>query len=588
MTSLTMFIPITKVDAAKRLVYGLATAETEDRSGEICDYASTKPNYEKWSGDIAKATNGKSFGNLRAMHGNIAAGKVTSIGFNDDAKQIEICAKVVDDAEWNKVQEGVYTGFSQGGSYEKRWADADSGLMRYTANPSEISLVDLPCLPGATFQMIKADGAAEIRHFQKEAGADGEDGTPDQPSGRKRKKAKARPVGEDGEEEEQGENASADADDGDGEDGKDAKNHGDDTKKMMPTPISGNGYEQVWRSKIDGSVFHKKDDLIRHNARLTASAAISGTTAPLLKALDGIEAKLGIEKREFSTKEREDAAESGAAMPDGSFPIKTKADLENAVQAYGRSKDKEAAKKHIIARAKALDAVDMLPDGWIDKAAHREDLTKSNQKKSLGDADRFAAMHEHTSALIGKVGKAESFSASDMDRLHAIANHCAILLDQQYSIDRSLQSMSRILDLAKMGARHNKPDMEAIQAVHDKSVELGAKCAAVDMNDKSVMPDMTKALVQIATLTSEKSALDDTLKQVLERIKRIEETPLPLPILSAARAVSKGHEFSSGNEEKTALAELEKLTETKEGLEKLQLLLIKAAQANPQPMRLAR
>ena len=59
MSALRMFIPITKVDVAQRLVYGLATAEAEDRSGEICDYASTKPNYEKWSADIAKSTRRK-------------------------------------------------------------------------------------------------------------------------------------------------------------------------------------------------------------------------------------------------------------------------------------------------------------------------------------------------------------------------------------------------------------------------------------------------------------------------------------------------------------------------------------------------
>jgi hypothetical protein len=166
MSALRMFIPITKVDAARRLVYGLATAETEHRAGEICDYASTKPLYEKWSEEIAKSIRGKSFGNLRAMHGPVAAGKVTAITFNDAGKQIEICAKVVDDAEWAKVVEGVYTGFSQGGAYERRWTDAE-GLTRYTAAPNEISLVDLPCLPQATFEMIKADGTSERRQFGK-------------------------------------------------------------------------------------------------------------------------------------------------------------------------------------------------------------------------------------------------------------------------------------------------------------------------------------------------------------------------------------------------------------------------------------
>jgi hypothetical protein len=166
MSALRMFIPIVKVDAVQRLVYGLATAETEDRAGEICDYASTKPLYEKWSHEIAKATGGKSFGHLRAMHGNVAAGKVTEITFNDTAKQIEICAKVVDDVEWTKVQEGVYTGFSQGGAYERRWTDTE-GHNRYTAAPNEISLVDLPCLPQSTFELIKTDGTSVKRRFGK-------------------------------------------------------------------------------------------------------------------------------------------------------------------------------------------------------------------------------------------------------------------------------------------------------------------------------------------------------------------------------------------------------------------------------------
>jgi hypothetical protein len=60
-----------------------------------------------------------------AMHGAVAAGKLVEIAFNDEARQVEICGKVVDDAEWAKVEEGVYTGFSQGGRYLKRWPDPD-------------------------------------------------------------------------------------------------------------------------------------------------------------------------------------------------------------------------------------------------------------------------------------------------------------------------------------------------------------------------------------------------------------------------------------------------------------------------------
>ena len=103
---LKIFVPITKIDAAQRLVYGVVTAEKPDVSGEVCDYASTKPLYQQWSQKFAGATDGKSLGNLRAVHGHVAAGKLVEIAFNDEAKQVEICGKVVDDAEWQKVEEG--------------------------------------------------------------------------------------------------------------------------------------------------------------------------------------------------------------------------------------------------------------------------------------------------------------------------------------------------------------------------------------------------------------------------------------------------------------------------------------------------
>lgn len=167
---LAMFLPLTKVDAVNRLVYGVATEEKPDRSGEIFDYVKSKPYYEKWSADISKASEGKSLGNLRAMHGKTVAGKLTELTFNDKGKSIEICAKVVDDNEWQKVLEGCYTGFSQGGSYVSRVTDpSNPALKRYVASPTEISLVDLPCLPTATFQLIKSQGAvqeAEYRPFK--------------------------------------------------------------------------------------------------------------------------------------------------------------------------------------------------------------------------------------------------------------------------------------------------------------------------------------------------------------------------------------------------------------------------------------
>ena len=167
MNNFKLFIPITKVDVAQRLVYGVMTHETPDQSGEIMDYASAKPEFEKWSQDAFTRSNGASKGNVRAMHASIAAGKLTDIKFDDANKSIEGVAKIVDDNEWNKVLEGVYTGFSIGGSYLKRWKDPqDASLMRFTPSPSEVSIVDNPCCPTAVFSMVKADGSVIEKAFK--------------------------------------------------------------------------------------------------------------------------------------------------------------------------------------------------------------------------------------------------------------------------------------------------------------------------------------------------------------------------------------------------------------------------------------
>jgi hypothetical protein len=51
-------------------------------------------------------------------------------------------------------------------------------------------------------------------------------------------------------------------------------------------------------------------------------------------------------------------------MSDGAFPIANKSDLKNAIQSFGRAKNKDLAKKHIVKRAKALGASDLIPEKW--------------------------------------------------------------------------------------------------------------------------------------------------------------------------------------------------------------------------------
>lgn len=71
-----------------------------------------------------------------------------------------------------------------------------------------------------------------------------------------------------------------------------------------------------------------------------------------------------IAKREFTSEKRDKLSGTGAALPDGSFPIENCGDVRNAVQAIGRASDPARAKAHTIRRAKSLGCTDALPDGW--------------------------------------------------------------------------------------------------------------------------------------------------------------------------------------------------------------------------------
>jgi hypothetical protein len=102
-------------------------------------------------------------------------------------------------------------------------------------------------------------------------------------------------------------------------------------------------------------------------------------------------------KREFSEDERKKLADEGKALPDGSFPIENEEDLKNAIHAYGRAKDKEAAKKHIIARAKALGLMNLIPEDWTsetEKAAIRRACAKISLSKGMYEVGWFAELLE--------------------------------------------------------------------------------------------------------------------------------------------------------------------------------------------------
>lgn len=69
---------------------------------------------------------------------------------------------------------------------------------------------------------------------------------------------------------------------------------------------------------------------------------------------------------DFNQMQRQRLAAKRQAMPDGGFPIRNVSDLKNAIQAFGRAKNKPAVKAWIKKRARELGATNLLPDNWRD------------------------------------------------------------------------------------------------------------------------------------------------------------------------------------------------------------------------------
>lgn len=180
----TKFFALSKIEETAEntlRVYGIVTAEQPDRDGEICDIDGTAPLYRARAEEMTKATSvegmEKSIMPLRYMHQLDAVGRGITMDIDETTKTIRMGFEVVDPACILKVRKGVLPCFSQGGRYIKTWADPDNKkYTRYIADPGEVSLVDLGCLPGAVIEsmksqpieMFKADGTkVKIKPVEK-------------------------------------------------------------------------------------------------------------------------------------------------------------------------------------------------------------------------------------------------------------------------------------------------------------------------------------------------------------------------------------------------------------------------------------
>lgn len=181
--------PLIKADESTHTVYGLVTASTPDKEGEICNYKAAKKAYQAWSGEAENATSKSgqdvSLGNVRVQHTDQVGGKVTKLEFDDEKEEIYVASTPIDDTMWDAIAGGYYTGYSQGGDYSFRICQECGDTVpkskgnycgsckkvvpiEYGPVIAEVSYVDNPCHGSAHFDLVKADGTHRMVKFRKQ------------------------------------------------------------------------------------------------------------------------------------------------------------------------------------------------------------------------------------------------------------------------------------------------------------------------------------------------------------------------------------------------------------------------------------
>ena len=354
--SFAEIVKFNKNDDGTLTVYGKATSDDLDIDLQICDNDWLKKAMPDWF---------KSGGNIREQHSSIAAGVATD--YEEKADGFYITANVVDPVSCKKVEAKVLKGFSIGIKAPRVIRDTKAANGRIVDGQIvEVSLVDRPANPTCQLVLAKSVGGESTLTQVEELIEKYNDNHDEQGrfssgggSGNNNSGSSSSYIPNTGDVQQQIETGYSShlewsSDEGSKLDSaqvrEDAIGHLHDAQNSLK--------EGDTRAAAQ-SMRNVAGVLDEHPAYVTAANTARQIANGLSKSTEG-----DLEKRDFSASEREDAADAGQALPDGSYPIKSIADLKNAIQAFGRAKNPAKAKQHIITRARALGAVDQLPEGW--------------------------------------------------------------------------------------------------------------------------------------------------------------------------------------------------------------------------------
>ena len=529
--ALKKFVPISKIAEqtdGTLFVYGLVTAEQPDLDREVLDYTKSKPFFQKKVEEMAKVTDvpgmEQSIFPMREMHALKAIGAGRTIDFDDVAKTISMGFNVVDPDAVLKFRKGVLTGFSIGGDYygPKVPDPVFKGCKRYTANPGEVSAVDSPCLPIATvewmkaktFDYVKADGSTELRKFHLPLKVEGDE---------QLMKVNSQEM------------VACSADESEFE------LNGAYYKAKPPSQLDTLTEKVQQLSNLIEQGLTKTETL--KTGAVTPADPTAAKPAPVTEPLEvpKVNPTGDLDKKDYSDEERKKMADAGTALPDGSFPIATAADLDNAVQAYGRAKDKPKAKSHIQARAKALGAEGKLPDTW-------------DTPKKIAEAWHYLkALKEGDLTSLQKCMADVTDTARILQTLQVITNSQASpwLEEQPDSdlADRLYGSMTDLVEIFK-----DMVDEETQQLLAATSGGKGEKAMTFEELKKAASAHLAKAIGMVKAHVTHMDAVSKAHHDNVMSLHKAHEGAMEAcPNVTAAKAMSKAHMAHMGGVHKAHL-----------------------------------
>lgn len=155
-------MPITKAETqpdGSVIVSGMCTSDTIDLDDQIIDLDFSRKGLAEW---------GSTWGNIRQMHStNLPPAGVAVAVDTTRPEGVHLTARIVEPGAVKLVNEGVYKAFSVGISRPRIVRDMVAKNGRVTDGVfSEVSLVDFPALPSATFTVAKRS-SVEVTKIEK-------------------------------------------------------------------------------------------------------------------------------------------------------------------------------------------------------------------------------------------------------------------------------------------------------------------------------------------------------------------------------------------------------------------------------------